>query len=845
MLSKYRFLALFLCAVMIVSLAACGDKSDPVQTQVESSATQGEESNSTDITDITETDTFSSSNEKTEASTNTEKTEATEEPSETEEEESGPMDDFEITEADGLASVKSPEGFEYGVSNYVKVGKTGFIFKKELSFDVGKQLIGKMNKFTVSYESSIAIRLYVTYTEAGEDKEEAFYLEAGRRDFSAFTASFLDGVYSAGIKSIRAEAAEPGRPEFVIYNITTEGAEIPNQLIYIEGERYKLGIDLKWGGAISYISDKSCKIEGIDNLINCNDTGRLVQQSYYGTGKIDGVFEWGSFNGNDQWPYNPVQGGDKKFNSSRLIDLEVREDYIYIKSQPLDWGKDNYITPSYMENTYKIEDGYIRVDNRFVDFSGWDHPSTTQELPAFYTLSYLDTFVWYDGSTPWTEDALSKRSDLNFWGDAQYIKDCTFRFTEPNSETWCAWVKESDNYGIGLYVPNVDKLVAGRYKYNESKEAASGSTNYVAPINQIQLVSFYALEYSYIVTCGSVDDIRKTFTDNKDFATNESLHENYTSLRIPVFDGTATNLDFTEGENLNIFGSLNSTEVSYDSDEKAAKLTVTGGDPFCYIDYVAASTELIAENYKYLEIVYKIPTTNKSREHGCQLFFCCDTQMAPSEECSVRLDLKKDGKYHTLLIKLSDLSYWQGNVNFVRFDYFNGAENGDCMYVKTINLTNEADMEDMTKIDFEKESSLEFITSVMSTDYTFDANQNALKLKVTGDDPYIVIDYNASSKPISASEYSKVVITYMIPITNQTEAYESHLFPCAGSVIDPTGDAVLMEKNIIADGEYHTITYDLSGESFWSGALHKLRFDYVGDAEAGDLFYIKSIELVK
>jgi pseudouridine-5'-phosphate glycosidase len=69
------------------------------------------------------------------------------------------------------------------------------------------------------------------------------------------------------------------------------------------------------------------------------------------------------------------------------VDYVISEDgkSIYVKCRPLDWAKKNVLTPSYMENTYTLCDGYVKVDNRFVDFSGYTHRNADQELPAFYT----------------------------------------------------------------------------------------------------------------------------------------------------------------------------------------------------------------------------------------------------------------------------------------------------------------------------------------------------------------------------------------------------------------------------------------------------------------------------
>ena len=198
-------------------------------------------------------------------------------------------------------------------------------------------------------------------------------------------------------------------------------------------------------------------------------------------------------------------------------------DSVYVKAQPQDWSLNGKITPSYMENRYTLTDGFIRVDNRFVDFSGWEHRYAHQELPAFYTVSYLDRFVCYGGSAGWSGDALTVKDGLPFWGDAAYANSCRFTMKKGNDETWCAWVSSTDDYGVGLYVPGIDQFYAGRFGYNGSKSASDSATNYVAPLLTLKLVSFKPVEYSYLIATGSPEEIRSVFYENRGFADNSSL----------------------------------------------------------------------------------------------------------------------------------------------------------------------------------------------------------------------------------------------------------------------------------------------------------------------------------
>lgn len=380
------------------------------------------------------------------------------------------------------------------------------------------------NRYTLTYTSPIPLRCTVEYNLSGTPRREFCYLEAGEeRTFSSYIDAYLNG-----------EAADPGPVVVTAENITAETPPIPEaihllgfaaeqvpvlarQTYFIENQRYRVGVELAWGGGLSCLVDKQCPVPGLDNLLNSADTGRLVQQSYYGTRKPPYVP--GEFMG-QSWCYNPVQGGDRGNFKSKLIDTRVSEGEIYVKCRPRDWGQNGGDTYSYMENTYRLDGDCLVVDNRFVDFSGWEHPVSSQELPAFYTVSYLANYYYYDGDRPWTGDTLSHRDNLPFWPTDWPA--CTFPVRPGNTETWAAFV-DSSLYGLGLYVPDTDRWLAGRHAFDGSMDPKAGSTNYIAPTRHLRLISFKPLTYSYLICAGSLADIRSQFAARRGDIHNRAL----------------------------------------------------------------------------------------------------------------------------------------------------------------------------------------------------------------------------------------------------------------------------------------------------------------------------------
>lgn len=382
-------------------------------------------------------------------------------------------------------------------------------------------LAQSFNRYTLAYAATAPLRCTLTYTQKDAEHTEEFFLEAGEeKHFSSYIDGYLahSTADAALFLTVRTITHEEGN--FTLRDFTVETVPVPAEKTYFfENDRYIVGVELCWGGGLSYFRDKRCPVESLENLLNNFDTGRLVQQSYYGT--AEPPYVCGEFMGN-RWCYNPVQGGDRGNHKSKLIDARVSEHEVYVKCRPRDWGHDGGTTYAYMENWYRLDGDYLVVDNRFVDFSGWEHPLCTQEVPAFYTVSYLNNYHWYDGNEPWTDAPLSVRSDLPFWPDNWPY--CTFKPKAGNTELWSAFA-DDNGYGLGLFTPNITHTIAGRHAYDGSKDPAAASCNYIAPLARLRLRCFAPVTYSYLITAGQLTDIRAAFKARRDDITNRLFSE--------------------------------------------------------------------------------------------------------------------------------------------------------------------------------------------------------------------------------------------------------------------------------------------------------------------------------
>ena len=436
---------------------------------------------------------------------------------------SGIDTDFTIPEGDAEVCVDGE------AVNYEKTEIDG---RTEYSF--GGIKTDMFNYFGIRYSSDAYVKGIITYSGKGDALSEEFFLEPGEdKEFFSFIDGYLEKTKENRLYSLSFEALDKDTMAFTLSDVALFNREVLKNEIYIENDEHKLGVTLKWGGALSYLEDKNSSVEAVIvdgrtkvdsdasgrygvkaksknvNLINANDTGRLVQQSYYGTFECE-QYTSGVFMDN-KWNYNPVQGGNQYNDAAKIVDVRINEDSIYIKCRPLDWAKTKEnISPSYMEATYSLAEGLVKAQCRFVDYSGYPDYVTTQECPAFYCIEPLNRFVYYSGDKPWTGDnALSYENDLIFWPDAGYPK---FNATE----NWAAFIGDfEDSFGIGLYIRNEASFLAGVYDRGNcgtASPATENPTSYIAAIELYEFRSFNPTSYEFYLSTGNTDEIRENFS---------------------------------------------------------------------------------------------------------------------------------------------------------------------------------------------------------------------------------------------------------------------------------------------------------------------------------------------
>ena len=149
---------------------------------------------------------------------------------------------------------------------------------------------------------------------------------------------------------------------------------------------------------------------------------------------------------------------------------------------------------------------------------------------------------------------------------------------------------------------------------------------------------------------------------------------------------------------------------------------------------------------------------------------------------------------------------------------------------------------DYANLDFAVKGTEKAISSTNSASVSYDVSEEALKCVVTGNDALFYLSYSQSIPTLKAKNYTTLEITYKCPTTTSGKAVNLQVFYCVGSVANPDPNYQVL-RSLQKDGEYHTITIDLTTLKGWDGDIHILRVDFFDQSESGDTMYIKSIKL--
>ena len=279
---------------------------------------------------------------------------------------------------------------------------------------------------------------------------------------------------------------------------------LDDNVVYIENEFIKFGINVALGGAVTYLAE-----HGNKNLINSWDWGRQVQLSFY-SGPVPFHPEGTEMGIN--WTHtgwNPIQTGDRFFNRSKIVEHKViNKTTLYVKCIPMQWALNNVPGECDFELWYTLDERTVNVTARLNNNRSdkTQYPACGQELPAVYTNGEFYRIVSYVGEEPKTGGALTERVSKNT-GDRHWPSEFMLY-----PENWVALLDDND-YGLGVYNPHTCGAVGGfaggveRMGIGGAKDAQTGT---VSPTTSVILDHNIVYTFNYSLIVGQVDEIRAT-----------------------------------------------------------------------------------------------------------------------------------------------------------------------------------------------------------------------------------------------------------------------------------------------------------------------------------------------
>ena len=140
-------------------------------------------------------------------------------------------------------------------------------------------------------------------------------------------------------------------------------------------------------------------------------------------------------------------------------------------------------------------------------------------------------------------------------------------------------------------------------------------------------------------------------------------------------------------------------------------------------------------------------------------------------------------------------------------------------------------------IDFTDAQASRVIASLNNASYEM-TEEGLLCIAASGEDPLMYLSYTPGA--IDTAKYKSVTLTYKLaPGSSKTIG---QMFFMTEANPNPA-EAASQKYQMVADGEWHTVTINLAGKAYWSGMLSQIRFDFFDNCKAGETLLVQSITL--
>lgn len=308
-------------------------------------------------------------------------------------------------------------------------------------------------------------------------------------------------MYGCGDGSPTAPLVDPDSASVQTYH---EGSRLILERV-ANGEILRVGLEGGWGGTIAEVSYNR------RNLVNSFDAGREIQLAVYdGSHRYDGCASCEGI-----WGWNPVQGGDRYSNGSKVLEQRLDEASLYVKVRPNEWFPDDkgggfglpvpsdIVMEQWVESVPEHPRAF-RIRYRITHEGADRHLSTDQqEFPAIYMDRDLDGFLFYGGRTPWRNAAVTSATLPRLFKDPRQRVHA--------SEWWGAFVDRSGK-GLTVYTPGSYPYLRSGYQPGSSGPSGSGAV-YTHPYTPFGLEPRSRLEGEFYLIVGDWKAARRAVYD--------------------------------------------------------------------------------------------------------------------------------------------------------------------------------------------------------------------------------------------------------------------------------------------------------------------------------------------
>jgi hypothetical protein len=417
--------------------------------------------------------------------------------------------------------------------------------------------------------------------------------------------------------------------------------------LYIQNERLKLGIDTSMGGAITYLEIKG---QG-ENLVNDFDLGRQVQISFFGG--PNPFVPAPDKQPHERWigiGWNPIQAGDVFGHGSRIRELYLDSDSIFVSCIPMHWPLENVPGQCIYESSIKLSGNKVFVTARMRNQrdNHRQYTARSSEFPAVYTNGTYYRLFTYTGDQPFSHGELTRIPK-------RWVQPGEFPWTRFHAtENWAALVNDR-NTGLAVYSPHTQRFLGGFTGTEGEGSTFDIPCGYICPIGFEVLDHNIVYEYRYVLLAGRLDEMRQAI-----YALAEQ-----------------------EGKGPPCFGFEKSREGWYYRNAGDSGWPIAG---MLDIRPAASDFSLLgpdisfqAQKVRELELVASL----ESQSGSVYLLWnrIIGTEKVPAD--SVRIPLQPGPAFHTCQIDLAGQEGFKGLVTGIRL-HFHGMEKADRVRIESI-----------------------------------------------------------------------------------------------------------------------------------------------------------------